>query len=333
VDPQTNERIVVAEADVVSTLFKGNEYKGTTASTYEIISGSPVVAEAVSNTEYYAPDSTTVTTTVESKTKNSYGLVNNMVKILEASETSLIQQPLMDSTGEHATAKTMVTTYTYNEKGYLSQVIGKGTETGWEYSEEKSFNNPYTTQTTVSYEIKLDKPLETKIDEIKTYDEAAVAVNTITDTGSPITKTGNSDTNASGQQAADLSAYTSSEALLSEAWKYYNENDLENASLFLEEIVSRYADEAKAQQDELSDFAPKETAAQYWALNDVGTAEYLLGCIDQKTDYLKALGHFNIAINAYGFAQCWNSEGSGFFWHVIDAAQKEIATINRILSL
>jgi hypothetical protein len=101
-----------------------------------------------------------------------------------------------------------------------------------------------------------------------------------------------------------------------------------NATLFLDEVVSRHADEAAAQQANLSNFAPSDTASENWALNDVATAEYLLGRIDEESEnYSAAEEHFNTVINKYGFAQCWNPEGTGFFWHVADAAQEELISI------
>jgi hypothetical protein len=301
VDPLTNEKVMVAEAGVISTVVKGTQYKGTSESTYEILYGTPVIAESNTKTEYTGSDNTTIVTVAESQTKNTYGLVNNMVKQLESTETSATTQPALDPTGKHSTTRSMTTTYTYDEKGYLAKVEGKGIEKGWEYSEERSFSYPYTSALTTTYEIKLDKPLEINIDESKKYDDAP---------------------------GADLTAYTTSEALLADAWKYYNASDMAKATLFLDEVVRRYADEAAKQQAALTDFAPGNTASENWALNDVGTAEYLLACIDQESDNFSAAEqHFNTVINEYGFAQCWNPEGTGFFWHVADAAQEGLISI------
>jgi hypothetical protein len=224
-----------------------------------------------------------------------------MVKQLESKETSATTQPALDPTGEHSATRSMTTTYTYNEKSYLTKVEGKGIEKGWEYSEERSFSYPYTSVLTTTYEIKLDKPLEINVDESKKYDDAS---------------------------GIDLTAYTTSEALLADAWIYYGASDMAKATQLSDEVVSRYADEAAKQQAALTDFAPKDTASENWALNDVGTAEYLLACIDQESgNYGAAEQHFNTVINKYGFAQCWNPEGTGFFWHVADAAQEGLISI------
>jgi hypothetical protein len=241
-----------------------------------------------------------------------------MVKQLESKETSATSQSALDPYGKHATTRSMTTTYTYNEKGYLDKVEGKGTEKGWEYSDEKSFNNPYTAALTVTYEIKLDKPREKDFATSKTYTSA----------GSNPVDPGTNPSNI------DLASFTTSEALLSEAWEYYGASDMANATLLLDEVVRRHADEAAAQQAALTDFAPIDTASEYWALNDVGTAEYLLGCIDQGSEnYSAAEQHFNTVISEYGFAQCWNPEGTGFFWQVADAAQEELISITENLQL
>jgi hypothetical protein len=331
INPETSEKVVVAETDVTSALVKGNQYQGTTESTYAILYGSPVVAESSTKTEYFGADNTTLVTVSASQTKNTYGLVNNLVKILEARESGATTQPTLDPDGIHATTRTMTTTYTYNANSTLAEVEGNGTEKGWDYSEERGFAHPYTSALTTTYEIKLDKPLEKYVDEKRSYVNAPAA----DDTGSDPVEPGTNPVDPGTEPVSiDLSAYITSEALLTEAWKYYGESDMANATLFLDEIVRRHAAEAAGQQAGLSDFAAKDTASEYWALNDVGTAEYLLGCIDQKAkDYLTAQQHFNTIVNTYGYAQCWNPSGTGFFWHVIDAAQKELATINQILSL
>ena len=170
VDSGTNAKVVVDEADVTSTLVKGSPFKGTTELTYDVFYGSPVVIDSNTETEFLGADNATVVTVSSTETQNTYGLENNTVRLLETNETTTTSQPALDPAGTHTTTRIMTTTYTYNENGYLAAAEGNGTETGWEYAQEKGFMHPYTSTITVSYEIKLDKAHETYVDEMRLYD-------------------------------------------------------------------------------------------------------------------------------------------------------------------
>jgi hypothetical protein len=151
--------------------MEGSLYSGTTENTYDIVYGTPVVASSHSTVKYFGAEDANVTTAAETTTTYTYGLVNNMIKILSSSETSVTTLPTLDAAGAYPTTRTITTTYTYNENGYLDSVVGNGTETGREFSDEKGFVNPYTSEITVTYEVKLDSPLEKSVDETITYDD------------------------------------------------------------------------------------------------------------------------------------------------------------------
>ncbi|MCX7926558.1 MAG: tetratricopeptide repeat protein [Candidatus Omnitrophica bacterium] len=126
--------------------------------------------------------------------------------------------------------------------------------------------------------------------------------------------------------AIDFSKYTSSQELMTQAWKVYNEKNYEQSLAFANEVIKRYEKEAKKQQASLTNFAPAGREADYWALNDVGTAYYLLGNIyrDQK-DKEKAKINYKKVIDDFSFAQCWDTQG--WWWKVKSAAEEELAKL------
>jgi len=123
----------------------------------------------------------------------------------------------------------------------------------------------------------------------------------------------------------EMISCTSSEALMKKAWDYYNDKDYAAAKAFAQECIDRYGEEALKQQASLKDFAPKGKESQYWALNDVATAYFILGEIYAKQkDYEKAKDAYNTVINKFGFAQCYDPTGDGFYWKVAEAAKKAL---------
>jgi len=131
-----------------------------------------------------------------------------------------------------------------------------------------------------------------------------------------------SDTTSS-KTTIDVTKYVDSTSMMTDAWKYYNKNDYTNVKLLADEVIKRYTGTALQQQASLTAFAPSSTAAQYWALNDVATAHFILGKIYKKQgDSTKAEEEKNIILDQFKYAQCWDTQG--WFWKVADAAQKEL---------
>ena len=325
VDSSNNAVIVATGADaedaafkalVTATTTKGSQYAGTSTTTYEIFNGMPVAKETISETKSFGTDNKTVVASGKTTVAYTYDLVNNMVKLLKTVETTVSTQPALDAKGEYPTTRTVTTTYTYNTNGYLDKVEGNGTSKGRDYSEDKGFATPYTSVITVTYDIKLDRPIEHYTDEKFDYDNT------------PGTETKPSDNTKPEDNTTpiDMSSYTTSEALMTEAWKYYNAIDMSKATQFLSETIKRYGATAVQQQASLSGFAAAGSESKSWALNDVATAEYLLGEIAMKAgNNSLAKTHFQTVINTYGFAQCWDTKG--WYWHVVDAAKKDLASI------
>lgn len=121
----------------------------------------------------------------------------------------------------------------------------------------------------------------------------------------------------------DFGDYTSS-ALTTKAWKAYTARRYDALELYVRKCLELYADVARDQQSELADFAPKEQAFDFWALNDVATCLFIRGKALQKQGRNKeaALVYRDI-IDNYSFGQCW--EPSGWFWRVSEEAKRNLA--------
>ncbi len=125
----------------------------------------------------------------------------------------------------------------------------------------------------------------------------------------------------------EISLCPDSASLMAKAWDYFNKKNYAAARAFCEETISRYTEQALKQQASLKDYAPKGKESLYWALNDVGTAHFILGKIYRAQGQSdQAREEFKTVINKYGFAQCWDKQG--WWWKVKDAAKKELSSMN-----
>jgi tetratricopeptide (TPR) repeat protein len=122
----------------------------------------------------------------------------------------------------------------------------------------------------------------------------------------------------------DFSTYTDSQSLTAKAWEYINAKNYTNAKAFAQETITRYTDTALAQQASLKGFAAKGKESDYWALNDVATAYFIMGKAyagaGKKTE---AKAAFNQIINNYKYAQCYDA-AQKLYWKVAQAAQEEL---------
>jgi hypothetical protein len=147
------------------------------------------------------------------------------------------------------------------------------------------------------------------------------------------TSTGNSDQNPTGTDTgtnqtagspADAVQYPDSASLLTQSWNSYNAKDYATAKAFANEAISRYSTQAAEQQASLSGFASAANAAQYWALNDVATAHFILGSSYQaQNDAANARTQFNTILSKYSYAQAYDP-AQDLYWHVADAAQEAL---------
>ena len=118
--------------------------------------------------------------------------------------------------------------------------------------------------------------------------------------------------------SADFGDHASS-TLTRKAWEALADKDYPKVLAYTHKCVELYAQEGKKMNSEMTDFEPSETAAQKWALNDVGT------CLFIMADAYVALENFPEAVNAYrtlakdyNYAQCWDPRG--WFWRPAENA-------------
>ena len=119
---------------------------------------------------------------------------------------------------------------------------------------------------------------------------------------------------------------SSSQMLTTKAWQTLEKMDYRGVELYARKCIELYEEEAKKQQSQIKDFAPKEKAFDYWALNDVGTCYFILGraYLDQgKIE--EAQETFRVIVDHFPHAQAWDPKG--WFWKVSVAASDKLSTI------
>jgi tetratricopeptide (TPR) repeat protein len=123
--------------------------------------------------------------------------------------------------------------------------------------------------------------------------------------------------------------YGTSEDMTREAWKALDAGDFDraidqakatiqewsSAALYLQEKKSR---EIGHLVDYTGDPAERKKIFEYWALNDVASAYFILGqACDRKGYYTQASRAFQQIVNHYSLAQVWDPKG--WFWSPVDA--------------
>jgi hypothetical protein len=79
-----------------------------------------------------------------------------------------------------------------------------------------------------------------------------------------------------GNSIYDFGDHTSV-TLVTKAWDSLTQKDFNAVAAYTKKCIELYGQKAVEQQASLTDFAPSEKAFDYWALNDVGTAYFILG--------------------------------------------------------
>ncbi len=117
-----------------------------------------------------------------------------------------------------------------------------------------------------------------------------------------------------------------SQTLTVKAWEALTAKDYEAALAYTDECINLYEEEAIFQQSQLTDFAPKELAFDYWALNDVATCYFIRAEVyRQQGEIDKAKETYQTIVDKFGFAQCWDPQG--WFWKVADGAKDKLTTL------
>ena len=127
--------------------------------------------------------------------------------------------------------------------------------------------------------------------------------------------------------------YGTSEDMVVQAWKALDHNDLDQAIEQAKATIQEWNPWAlQLQQKKMSEVghlldyngSPEEQRAifNYWALNDVAAAYYILGkALDEKKDYSNAARAFQQIVNHYSLAQIWDPKG--WFWSPMEAVTDE----------
>jgi tetratricopeptide (TPR) repeat protein len=123
----------------------------------------------------------------------------------------------------------------------------------------------------------------------------------------------------------DFGDYTS-ETLTTKAWKALGESKWDECIVYAKKCIQLYTSYADDFQKKLSEYAPKEKAFDYWALNDVGTCYFIMGeAYSGKKDNKAALESYKTLVDKYYYAQCWDPKG--WFWKPAVAARGKINKI------
>jgi hypothetical protein len=127
--------------------------------------------------------------------------------------------------------------------------------------------------------------------------------------------------------------YGTSEEMVVQAWKDMNENEMDQAIEQAKATIQEWGPWAlKLQQQKMRDVghvmgydgSPQAQHAifNYWALNDVGAAYFILGkAFDEKKDYTNAARAFQQVVNHYSLAQVWDPKG--WFWSPMEAVTND----------
>jgi len=119
-----------------------------------------------------------------------------------------------------------------------------------------------------------------------------------------------------------------SSRLVQKAWLAFEADDLTAVEAFVNKILELYADKAKKMQASMRGYAAgsNDQIFAYWAVNDVGTALFILGETYQRNGKKQeAVEAYNRVINELSYAQTWDP--CGWFWKPAAAAKEQLAMI------
>lgn len=112
---------------------------------------------------------------------------------------------------------------------------------------------------------------------------------------------------------------STSATLVGKAWEALDDRNYPEILAYTQKCVELYGAEGKRMNAELTDFAPADKAAQYWALNDVGTCLFIMANAYEKLRmYPEAAEAYGTLASDYDFAQCWDPKG--WYWHPASGA-------------
>ena len=111
-----------------------------------------------------------------------------------------------------------------------------------------------------------------------------------------------------------------SETLAGKAWQASADKNYPELFAYTQRCVELYGAEGKKMNAELTDFEPLSTAAQLWALNDVGTCLYIkANAYEELKMYPEATETYSTLASDFTYAQCWDPKG--WFWYPARGAE------------
>jgi tetratricopeptide (TPR) repeat protein len=116
-----------------------------------------------------------------------------------------------------------------------------------------------------------------------------------------------------------------SNTLAQRMWESLAKNNLDEVIAYNMKLGNLYSGVAKDMQRTLKDYPqlPAENIHTFWALNDVGTGEFILGeAYRAAGKNVEAIAAYKKVITDYLYAQCWDT--NGWFWKPAEAAQQKI---------
>jgi tetratricopeptide (TPR) repeat protein len=116
-----------------------------------------------------------------------------------------------------------------------------------------------------------------------------------------------------------------SQTLVRRMWESLAKKNLDEVIGYNTKLERLYAATAKDMQRPLTEYPPlpAEKIHMFWALNDVGTGEFILGEAYRAAGMnAEAIGAYNKVISDYFYAQCWDTQG--WFWKPAEGAQQKI---------
>jgi len=126
----------------------------------------------------------------------------------------------------------------------------------------------------------------------------------------------------------DFGDHSSSE-LVYMAWAALGENNFTAVEAYVNKTLELYGDKAKEMQSSLKDYAFGKQIFNYWALNDVATALYILGLADRNAGHKEqAVKDFQRIKHEFFYAQAWDP--NGWFWKPSDAAEQQLEDLSSI---
>ncbi|MDH3887989.1 MAG: beta-glucanase precursor [Gammaproteobacteria bacterium] len=123
-------------------------------------------------------------------------------------------------------------------------------------------------------------------------------------------------------ETLDYGDFTSA-TLVSKSWQASADKKYPDLFAYTQNCVELYGAEGKKMNAELSGFEPISTAAELWALNDVGTCLYIMAnAYEDLKMYPEAVEAYATLANDYSYAQCWDPKG--WFWHPARGAEAKV---------